>query len=99
MHDEHQPKVYEFQAVIHKDPDMDATYVQFPHDAREEFGRGRVRVSVTFDGVPYEGSLVNMGLHNADGSICYIVGLRKDIRRRIRKGPGEVVRVTLVERR
>ena len=47
----------------------------------------------TFDGEPYDGSIVNMGVRNADGSVCYIIGVRKDIRSRIGKQPGDSVRV------
>ncbi|MDE6891592.1 MAG: DUF1905 domain-containing protein [Lachnospiraceae bacterium] len=70
-------------------------YVIFPYDIRKEFGRGRVRAHVTFDGVPYDGSIVNMGVKNDDGSICYIIGIRKDIRAQIGKQPGDRVFVTV----
>ena len=72
--------------------------MEFPYDLRAEFGRGRVKVLAAFDGVLYEGSLVNMGVTRADGSLCYILGLRKDIRSKLGKGPGDTVRVALVER-
>ena len=65
---------------------------------REEFGRGREKVHVTFDGVPYDGSVVNMGVKNADGSICYIIGIKKEIRKRIGKQPGDKVFITVVKR-
>ncbi len=70
----------------------------FPYDIRKEFGRGRLKVHAVFDGEPYDGSIVNMGVRNGDGSICYILGLRKDIRARIGKQPGDKVRVTVTER-
>jgi len=92
------PKMYEFEAVIQKVPDIDGAYVKFPYDVKEEFGRGRVKVHATFDGEPYDGSIVNMGIKNADGSICYIIGLRKDIRGKIGKKPGDIVKVTIKER-
>ena len=44
-----------------------------------------MKVHATFDGAPYDGSVVNMGVKNADGSVCYIIGVRKDIRSRIGK--------------
>ena len=91
-------KVYEFDAKIMKVLDIDGAYVVFPYDVRSEFGKGRVKVHATFDGEAYEGSIVNMGIKNPDGSICYIIGLRKDIREKIRKNPGDVVRVTISER-
>lgn len=91
-------KTYSFEAVIRKVPDLDGAYVEFPYDVRAEFGRGRVRVRATFDGEPYDGSLVNMGVRNPDGSVCHILGLRQDIRVRIRKQPGDTVAVTVTER-
>jgi hypothetical protein len=78
--------------------DIDGAYVVFPYDVRSEFGKGRVKVHATFDGEAYEGSIVNMGIKNPDGSICYIIGLRKDIREKIRKNPGDEVKVTISER-
>ena len=57
-----------------------------------------MKVHATFDGEPYDGSVVNMGVRNEDGSICYIIGLRKDIRLKIGKQPGDKVRVTIRER-
>ena len=91
-------KVYKFDAVIRKVHDQDAAYIELPFDLRKEFGKGRVRVHVTFDGEPYDGSAVNMGLRNDDGSVCYIVGMPKDIRKRICRQPGDTVSVTLTER-
>ena len=91
-------KTYEYSAEIRKVPGQDAAYVEFPYDVRKEFGRGRVKVSASFDGEPYEGSIVNMGLKSEDGSVCYIIGIRKDIRAKIGKQPGEMVLVTIRER-
>ena len=39
-----------------------------------------------------------LGVKNADGSVCYIIGVRKDIRSRIGKQPGDRVLVTVRER-
>ena len=88
---------YEFTAVIEPVPEKHGAFVRFPYDIRKEFGKGRVKVRATFDGAPYEGSLVNMGVRNADGSICYIIGVRKDIQAKIGKGPGDCVAVTVQE--
>ena len=89
-------KTYEFDAIICKNSDMDAAYIKFPYDLRTEFGKGRVKVHAEFDGVPYDGSIVNMGITNDDGSICYIIGLRKDIRAKIGKGAGDIVAVRIM---
>jgi len=90
-------KVYEYDAVICP-TGRGGAYVPFPDDVRKEFGRGRVKVHATFDGEPYDGSVVNMGVKNADGSVCYVIGILKDIRAKIGKQPGDSVRVTITER-
>ena len=88
-------RIYEFTAVIEPVPDRHGAFVRFPWDIRQEFGKGRVKVLAAFDGVPYEGSLVNMGVKNPDGSVCYIIGVRKDIQAKIGKGPGDTVSVAI----
>ena len=45
-----------------------------------------------FDGAPYDGSLVRMKTPG------HIIGLRKDIRQKIGKQPGDMVHVVLWER-
>ncbi|HDP79201.1 MAG TPA: DUF1905 domain-containing protein [Mesotoga infera] len=92
------PKTYEFNAIIRKVPDIDGAYIEFPFDLRKEFGRGRLKVRAIFDGEPYDGSVVNMGMKNPDGTICYVIGVRKDIRTKIGKKPRESVKVTITER-
>lgn len=85
-------KIYEFQAVIKKVPDINGAYIDFPFDVGQEFGKGRVKVDATFDGVPYDGSLVRMKTVN------HIIGIRKDIREKIGKQPGDMISVTIWER-
>ena len=92
-------KIYEYDAVIQSSViGSGGAYVPFPYDVRAEFNKGRVKVHATFDGVSYEGSIVNMGVKNADGSVCYIIGILKDIRVKIGKQPGDPVKVTIRER-
>ena len=91
-------KQYEYDAVIHEDPESGGAYVVFPWDIRIEFGKGRVKVHAEFDNVPYDGSIVNMGLKNADGSICYIIGILKSIRKTLGKGDADSVHVVIRER-
>lgn len=88
-------RIYEFKAVIEAVPDKGGAYVRFPYDIRKEFGRGRVKAEIHFDGEPYFGSIVNMGVKNPDGSVCFIIGIRKDIRSKIGKQPGDTVFVTV----
>jgi len=85
-------KFYEFEAVLKKVPDIDGAYVEIPFDVKAEFGRGRVPVDATFDGEPYQGSLVRMQ------TPCHIIGVRKAIRAKINKQTGDLIKVTLKER-
>jgi hypothetical protein len=65
-------------------------FISVPFDVEREYGtKGQVKVNVTFDGHPYRGVIANMGT----GS--HIIGVRKDIREAIGKGPGDIVVVTI----
>lgn len=88
---------YEYDAVLHVLPDGGA-YVPFPWNVREAFGKGRAKVHAVFDGVPYDGSIVNMGVKNTDGSVCYIIGVLKSIRDTLHKGDGDIIHVIITER-
>lgn len=85
-------KNYEYDAIIHENANG-GTYVIFPWDIRQEFGKGRIRVHAEFDGIPYDGSVVNMGVRNEDGSVCYIIGVLKAIRIRLGKKDGDLLHV------
>ena len=91
-------KQYEYDAVIRELPEKGGAYVIFPWNIRDEFGKGRVKVHATFDGIPYDGSIVNMGVKNEDGSVCYILGMLKAIRAQLGKGDGDTVHMVIVER-
>ena len=85
-------EIYEFDAVIQKAPDMDAAYIEIPFDVKEAFNKARVPVRAYFDGEMYDGLLVKMG------TPCHVIGIRKDIRAKIGKQPGDTVHVTIMER-
>ena len=85
---------YEFDAVIREEEDGGA-YVVFPWNIREEFGRGRVKIRAEFDGIPYEGSVVNMGLKDGDGNVLYLIGVLKSIRKALGKAGGDTVKVSV----
>lgn len=91
-------KQYEYDGIIRELPDNGGAYVLFPWDIREEFGKGRVKVHAEFDGIPYDGSIVNMGVKDGDGNVCYLIGLLKAIRKQLRKGDGDSVHVVIRER-
>lgn len=81
-----------FCARIIQNGDMDAAYVEVPYDIKALFGKGRLLVNATFDGVAYRGQVVKMGTPG------YIIGVTKQIRRQIGKGFGDMVEVVLRER-
>ena len=86
---------YEFDAVLHELPDSGGAYVVFPWDLKQETGKGRLKVHAAFDGVPYDGSVVNMGLKHQDGSVCYIIGVLKAIRTALGKRDGDTIHVVI----
>ena len=88
-------KQFEYDAVLHEDPDSGGAYVAFPWDIRQEFEKGRVKVHAVFDGIPYEGSIVNMGVKNPDGSVCYVIGVLKSIRTKLNKRDGDSIHVMI----
>ncbi|MEQ9764025.1 DUF1905 domain-containing protein [Streptococcus jiangjianxini] len=91
-------KIYEYQSEIDSAEQKGGAYTIFPYNIRTEFGKGRVKVHVTFDGHPYDGSIVNMGVKDDKGEIVYIIGIRKDIQKAIGKTVGDTVTITVQER-
>jgi hypothetical protein len=82
-------KKYKFQARI-QTGDGGGAYVLFPFDTEKEFAtRGRVPVKVTFDGVPYTGSLVKYGHPQ------HMMPMLKAIREKTGKQPGDTVEVVI----
>lgn len=88
-------KRFEYDALLREDPESGGAWVPFPWDLRKEFGKGRLKVRASFDGVPYEGSVVNMGVKNPDGSVCYVIGVRKAIRMALNKREGDRIRAVI----
>ena len=86
-------KTYKFNAMIKKVEGIDGAYIEFPYDVKVEFNKGRVKVHAIFDDFPYDGSLVKMK------TPCHIIGIRKDIRAKIGKQAGDIIHVTIKERK
>lgn len=89
---------FSFDAILTETPENGGAYVIFPWDIRREFGKGRVKVHALFDGIPYDGSIVNMGVKDAAGQVCYIIGVLKSIRRQFGKKGGDTIHVVITER-
>ena len=85
-------KIYEFDAELRKVPDIDGAYIEFPYDVRQEFGKGRVKVHAEFAANNSDGRLVRMKTPG------HIIGVRKDIRKKINKQPGDRIHVRIRER-
>ena len=90
-------KTYRFSAQIHADPESGGAYIVFPYDIRKEFGKGRVKVHAEFDGIPYDGSIVNMGVKDETGDIRYVIGVLKSIRKQLGKNDGDTLEVRIFE--
>ena len=86
---------FEYDEVLHELPDNGGSYVIFPWDIKEKFGKGRIKVHAEFDGQPYDGSIVNMGIKKPNGEVCYIIGVLKSIRKKIGKKDGDSVHVVI----
>lgn len=82
-----------FSATIEQNKDIDAAYVKFPFDTQKLFGtKGQVKIVATFDGIAeYRGSLANMGQG------CHVLGLTKEIRKKLNKTFGDKVSVELTK--
>lgn len=90
-----QEAAYQFTSVIEaSEVGKGGAYVRVPVNIKEYFGKGRLKVRVYFEMVYYEGSIVNMGVKNPDGSVCYILGVRKDIREELQKDVGDTLTIS-----
>ena len=63
-------------------------FVEVPFDAKVAFGSARAKVAVTFDGMPYRGTIAAM-------RGTYLIGVLKEIRNQLGKDIGDVVQVTV----
>ena len=79
--------VQKFEAVIKKLEDKNGAYIEIPFDVEKEFGAKRVKVKAKFDNIEYRGSIVKMG------GPCHMIGITKDIRKKLGKEPGDIISV------
>jgi len=85
-------KRYEFDAVIKKNDRVNAGYIDFPYDVKDEFnGQNRIKVISLIDGYAYHGSLVKMG------GDCHMLGITQEVRKAIGKNPGDTVHIVIEE--
>jgi len=83
------PGRIEFDGKLNRE-EGGGTFVIFPHDVEKLYGvKGRVPVNVTFDRIPYRGSMVRMGTPH------HILLLLKEIREKLGKDRGDTVHVTV----
>jgi hypothetical protein len=79
-----------FHAII-EDAGGGGAFVSVPFDVEAAFGKKRVKVVATLDGVTYRGSMVRMG------SECHLLPVLKEIREQIGKTFGDEIEVTVEE--
>lgn len=79
--------VHKFEAIIKKLEDKDGAYIEIPFDVEKEFGAKRVKVKAKFDNIEYRGSIVKMG------GPCHMIGITKDIRKKLGKDQGDIISV------
>jgi hypothetical protein len=77
-----------FEAVI-ESASRGGAFVTVPFDVEAVFGKKRVKVNATFDGIPYRGSIVRMGGPD------HILPILKSIREELGKTFGDEVSVTV----
>ena len=83
------PGRIEFDGKINR-MENGGAFIEFPYEVEKLYGvKGRVPVNVTFDGIPYRGSMVKMR------SERHLLLILKEIRERLGKEGGENVRVTV----
>jgi hypothetical protein len=80
-----------FSATIEQHNGMAAGFIKYPFDAEQQFGtRGQVKVKVLFENtVLYRGSLAKMGYD------CHILGITKEIRKKLNKNFGDTLLIEL----
>ena len=79
-----------FRATI-QDAGDGGAYVNVPFDVEQVFGKKRVKVLASIDGIPYRGSLVRMG------GECHLLPVLKEIRQQLGKSIGDEIEVTVEE--
>lgn len=86
-------KAIEFKAIIQKNGELNAAFVEFPFSVEELFGKkGQIKIRAVFDtAVEYRGSLVKMK------SNYHLLGLTQEIRKQLGKTFGDEVMVSLIE--
>ena len=81
-----------FEAKLEGTPDYpNAAFVSIPFDVKATFGKSRVKVKATIDGIPYRGLLTRMKTPH------HILVVIKAIREEIGKTHGDMVSVELEE--
>lgn len=81
---------HQFRAMI-ESAGGGGAYVTVPFDVEQVFGKKRVKVKATLEGIPYRGSLVRMG------TACHVLGVLKRIREKAGKAIGDEVEVVVEE--
>lgn len=82
--------MHSFEATI-QEGKRGGAFVVVPLDVEAVFGKKRVKIKATLDGIPYRGSMVRMG------SPDHIIGIIKEIRQKAGKDIGDKIAVCFEE--
>ncbi len=83
-------KIHVFHAVV-ENAEGGGAFVRIPFDVEKAFGKQRVPVKAAIDDQPYRGLIERMA------GPCHILGVLKEIRRKIGKDFGDEVHLALEE--
>lgn len=89
---------YKFESKLWRINGSFASYVIFPGDAKQIFGKGLVYVHATVDDLEFDCCIVNKGYDHYKGRPTYTISINKDKLDALGKYYGDTVTVTVKER-
>ena len=89
---------YRFRAMLWRIADSMASYVIFPGDIKQIFGKGMVYVHATVDDIEFDCTIMNKGHKHYKKRPTYTISINQDRLRQLGKIYGDMVTVTVVER-
>lgn len=92
------PNTYKFKSDLWRIHNSMASYVIFPYDAKDVFGKGSVYVHVTVDDLSFDCSLLNRGHEHFKNRPTYTISINYERLLKLGKLWGDTVTVTVRER-
>ena len=90
--------IYHFNSEIYSSEIcMEQAHVVFPPDTPKELLQGKEKLRVLLDGFSCEGSVGILASVTEESTASYILGIREEVRRKVRKDIGDRVAVSVVK--